>query len=118
MDEKQNPLDIGNISIAMGLSVLSELPWSIPLVFIYFFTLYHLVAVYEEKKLLDRWGDEYQVYMNEVPRWIPKLKNLNKNQISGFPWKVALRIEFPSLLVILFGISFFFIKDILSPLLK
>jgi protein-S-isoprenylcysteine O-methyltransferase Ste14 len=114
----RNPLYIGNIIIAMGLSILSELAWSIPFVFIYFFTLYHFVAVYEENKLLDRWGDEYQVYMNEVPRWIPKFKNLHLNQTDGFPWKTALRSEIPSLLVIIFGISFFFLKEILSPLVE
>jgi len=114
----RNPLYIGNILVVIGLAILSELAWAIPFVFVYFFTLYHLVAVYEEKKLLDRWGDEYRVYMNEVPRWIPKFKNLHLNKVSGFPWKVALRTEVPSLLVILFGISFFFFKEILSPLMK
>jgi protein-S-isoprenylcysteine O-methyltransferase Ste14 len=114
----RNPLYIGNILIAMGLSVLSELAWSIPFVFIYFFTLYHLVAIYEEKKLLDRWGDEYQVYMNEVPRWIPKLKNVLQYKTNGFPWKDSLRSEFPSVLVILLGISIFALKEILSPLVE
>jgi protein-S-isoprenylcysteine O-methyltransferase Ste14 len=114
----RNPLYIGNILTAMGLSILSELAWSIPLVFLYFFTLYHLVAIYEEKKLLDRWGDEYRVYMNGVPKWIPKLKNLRANQTNGFPWKDTLRSEIPSLLVIIFGISVFILKEMLSPLVE
>jgi len=114
----RNPLYIGNILIVMGLSVLSELAWSIPFVFLYFFTLYHLVAIYEEKKLLERWGDEYRVYMNEVPRWMPGLKNLHPNKPNGFSWRDALRSEFPSLLVILLGILIFFLKEILSPMVE
>lgn len=114
----RNPLYIGNILIAMGLSLLSELAWSIPFVFLYFFTLYHLVAIYEEKKLLERWGDEYRVYMNEVPRWIPRFKNLHPNKTNGSLWKDALRSEFPSVLVILWGIFIFTLKEILSPLVE
>jgi protein-S-isoprenylcysteine O-methyltransferase Ste14 len=114
----RNPLYIANILIVIGLAILSELVWAIPFVFVYFFTLYHLVIIYEEKKLLDRWGDEYRVYMNKVPRWIPKVKNLHADKTDGFPWKVALRTEIPSLIVILFGISFFFFKEILNPLMK
>lgn len=78
----------------------------------------HLVVLYEEKKLLERWGDEYRAYLNEVPRWIPNLKNLHKAKEDGVNWIDALRSEVPSLLVILFGIFIFAIKEILSPLVE
>ncbi len=32
----------------------------------------HFIARYEEKLLLDRFGDEYKKYMQEVPMWIPR----------------------------------------------
>jgi len=114
----RNPLYIGNISIAMGLSVLSELAWFLPFVFLYFFILYHSVALYEEKKLLGRWGDEYRAYLKDVPRWIPRLKNLDEVKANKFSWTDALRSEAPSILVILFGIFIFFLKEILSPLVE
>lgn len=114
----RNPLYIGNIIVALGLSVLSELAWFIPLLFLYLFIIYHLVVLYEEKKLLERWGDDYRAYLNEVPRWIPKLKNLYEAKGDGFNWIDALRSEAPSILVILFGISIFAIKEVLSPLVE
>jgi protein-S-isoprenylcysteine O-methyltransferase Ste14 len=112
----RNPLYIGNIIIAIGLALFSELIWFIPLTFFYLFTLYHLVARYEEKKLLERWGKEYAVYLGEVPRWIPKLKNLHRATEGGFHWLHALRSEIPSFYVILFSILIFFLKEVISDM--
>lgn len=110
----RNPLYIGNIIIAMGLSILSELIWIVPLIIMYLFILYHLVALYEEKKLLERWGKEYSAYLNEVPRWIPNLKNLKLTKSGGFKWWDAIRSEIPSVYVSLFAISMFALKEFLS----
>ena len=108
----RNPLYIGNIIIATGLSVLSKLIWFTPFVTIYFFTLYHFVVLYEEKKLSERWEDDYLAYFNEVPRWIPRLRNLHHFKANGFQWTQALRSELPSLIYILFGIFIFILKGI------
>lgn len=110
----RNPLYIGNIVIATGLSILSELIWVIPLVILYLFTLYHLVALCEEKKLTERWENDFLAYMDEVPRWIPKFKNLNEAKEGGFKWIEAIRSEVPSLYVLLFGIFIFVLKGFLS----
>ena len=107
----RNPLYSGNILITTGLSFISELVWIIPFIFFYFFTLYHLIAIYEEKKLLERWGDNYRDYLNDVPRWIPRLKNLHIIKGDGFGWKQALRYEIPSFIFIFFGIFIFILKD-------
>jgi len=110
----RNPLYIGNIIIATGLSVLSKLIWFTPFVLLYFFTLYHVVVLYEEKKLSERWEDEYLTYFNEVPRWMPRLRDLHRFKANGFKWIQALRSEIPSLIYILFGIFIFVLKEILS----
>lgn len=110
----RNPLYIGNIIIATGLSVLSKLIWFTPFVFLYFFALYHIVVLYEEKKLSERWEDGYLAYFNEVPRWIPRLSNLHRFNADGFKWIQALRSELPSLIYILFGIFIFVLKEVLS----
>lgn len=106
----RNPLYIGNIIIAMGLSLLSELMWFTPLVILYLFVLYHLVALYEEKKLSERWREDFERYLEEVPRWIPKLNNWPASKEVGFRWMHALRSELPSLYVALVGILAFALK--------
>jgi protein-S-isoprenylcysteine O-methyltransferase Ste14 len=114
----RNPLYIGNIVIAVGLSFLSELAWCIPLVFLYLAILYNFVVLYEEKKLLQRWGEQYRAYLTEVPRWIPRLRGFYKCKTNGFKWRDSLRSELPSLFVLLFGISVFVAKEILSPMFE
>jgi protein-S-isoprenylcysteine O-methyltransferase Ste14 len=110
----RNPLYVGNIAVAVGLTVLSELVWFSPFVFFYFFTLYHLVVIYEEKKLLARWGDEYRAYLNEVPRWMPQFKNVRWPESRGFYWRDTLRSETPSFLITLLGMIIFVAKELLS----
>jgi protein-S-isoprenylcysteine O-methyltransferase Ste14 len=109
----RNPLYIGNILIATGFSMLSELIWFVPFVFLYFFLLNHFVVLYEEKKLLDRWGDEYQTYLNEVPRWMPSFKDWHGVKIDSFTWIQAVKAEVPSLFLILFGVAIFVLKDLI-----
>ena len=112
----RNPLYIGNIIIATGLSILSELIWIVPLIIMYLFILYHLVARYEEKKLSERWGEEYSAYLSEVPRWIPNLKNLNLAKSGGFKWWDAIRSEIPSVYICLLTIFVFVMKEFLSDM--
>lgn len=50
----------------MGLSILSFA------VIILNFIFYNAMAAYEEKLLLKKFGSEYEQYMNEVGRWLPK----------------------------------------------
>ena len=110
----RNPLYIGNIIIATGLSLLSELIWIVPLIILYFFTLYHLVALYEEKKLLERWGEGDFAYLSEVTRWIRNLKKLKLAKSGGFKWWDAIRSEIPSVYVSLLTILMFVMKEFLS----
>ena len=110
----RNPLYIGNITIAIGLSVFSELLWFIPLTFFYLFTLYHLVVRYEEKKLSERWGKAYLTYLKEVPRWVPGITSAPRVTEGGYKWSHALRSELPSLYVTSSTTLIFVLKEFLS----
>jgi protein-S-isoprenylcysteine O-methyltransferase Ste14 len=75
----RNPIYLGNILIGLGLIVTSELLWFVPITFLYCFCVYSLVASYEERHLLEKYGESYRRYMFEVPRWFPqsiRFKNL------------------------------------------
>jgi protein-S-isoprenylcysteine O-methyltransferase Ste14 len=51
--------------LALTLSLAAALVWFIVIVF------YHFLARYEEKQLLQKFGAEYEKYMQKVPMWLP-----------------------------------------------
>jgi protein-S-isoprenylcysteine O-methyltransferase Ste14 len=72
----RHPIYLGSLLIYLGLivltlSIVSFILWLGIIVF------YHAISRYEEKLLLDKFGEEYEKYMNEVPMWIPRLCVLN-----------------------------------------
>jgi protein-S-isoprenylcysteine O-methyltransferase Ste14 len=109
----RNPLYIANIIIAAGFSILSKTFWFVPFSTLYFFLVYHFVILYEENRLLKKWGDEYQAYRDEVPRWIPRLKKFYGIRDNGFKWIESFKAELPSLSFILFGIFIFALRDLI-----
>jgi protein-S-isoprenylcysteine O-methyltransferase Ste14 len=71
----RHPIYLGEILLYLGLlffslSVASFLVWLL----IIFFLNY--ISRYEEKILVDYFGDEYRNYMKEVPGWIPGISHL------------------------------------------
>jgi protein-S-isoprenylcysteine O-methyltransferase Ste14 len=91
----RNPLYIGNILAIIGLCILSELVWFMPIVFAYFVLLYSLVARYEEYKLSVLFGEEYEAYRQTVPSWIPRFSMIRWAKGGSFSWARALRGELP-----------------------
>jgi protein-S-isoprenylcysteine O-methyltransferase Ste14 len=91
----RNPLYIGNIVAMMGLSILSELVWLMPAVLAYFFLLYSLVVRYEEFRLSVLFGKEYEIYRQQVPRWIPRFSRIGESKGGPFTWFQSLKGEFP-----------------------
>jgi len=67
----RHPIYLGEILLYFGLllfslSLAAAFIWIIVIVFLYY------ISRYEEKILLDFFGDDYRDYMKEVPMWIPK----------------------------------------------
>jgi protein-S-isoprenylcysteine O-methyltransferase Ste14 len=74
----RHPVYLGEILLYMGLiffslSIASIVVWLFAVVFLYY------ISRYEEKILLDYFGEEYKTYMQEVPMWLPKFSRLIKN---------------------------------------
>lgn len=70
----RNPMISGVMAILLGESVLAA---SLPiacwfLIFLFVNAVY--IPLAEEPGLLKRFGDEYEEYRRNVPRWIPRLK--------------------------------------------
>jgi len=72
----RNPLYIGSFFLGTGACIISkDLLFSL-MFFIFFILLYNRVMLREEKYLIGRYGEDYKLYLEEVPRIIPRKLNL------------------------------------------
>ena len=67
----RHPLYLGSILFYLGLLIItcSLIAAGIWLIIIGF---YHFIARYEEKLLLEKFGEDYIRYMKKVPMWVPR----------------------------------------------
>ena len=78
----RNPLYVANTLLLTGAAFLSELFWFAPLMLVYCAIVYSFVVRYEEAKLSKKYGAPYMDYFNQVPRWFPRLRALQKTSSS------------------------------------
>jgi len=71
-DYIRHPMYLGALLFYLGVSVIM---YSVPLfiLFVVIFLFYNFIVKYEEKLLLDKFGDSYALYMKKVRRWIPRI---------------------------------------------
>jgi protein-S-isoprenylcysteine O-methyltransferase Ste14 len=69
----RHPVYLGSILLSLGLliftlSIMSAVVWIVIIAFYYF------ISKHEEKLLLEKFGEEYEDYVKEVPMLIPRIK--------------------------------------------
>ncbi len=71
----RNPLYVGNILMYVGCGIMSNAlpPWLTLAAFVWFAIQYHLIVSREEDHLRTAFGEEYERYCQNVPRFIPRL---------------------------------------------
>ena len=76
----RNPLYLGNMVIYMGVTFIAGgvFMWELfGLVLIFFAIQYAMIISLEEETLADLFGIEYDIYKNNVPRFIPRISPWN-----------------------------------------
>ena len=69
----RHPMYLGDILWALGWSIMFNALYGLILTFLWFFLRYSL-AIFEEEKLIEKYGETYKNYMQKVPkRLIPYL---------------------------------------------
>jgi protein-S-isoprenylcysteine O-methyltransferase Ste14 len=71
----RHPIYLSEIVLYLGFLVIS-LSLAAAVVWAATFVFLHFISRYEERLLLQRFGDDYARYMREVPMWIPRLSKL------------------------------------------
>lgn len=69
----RHPVYLSEILLYLGLLMLS-ISLAAAMVWIIAIGFLHYISRYEERLLLVRFGKEYELYMREVPMWIPRLR--------------------------------------------
>lgn len=71
----RNPLYVGNILMYVGCGVMSNalVPWLQSIAFAWFVIQYRLIVSREEEHLRQTFGEEYERYVQNVPRFFPRL---------------------------------------------
>lgn len=102
----RNPLYIGNILICTSAMFFARLPWAAPFIFAWFFAVYSIVVRYEEGWLVELYGAPAERYLQEVPRWLPRLGKLGPIRFWNQFSPMAVRAELHCLLIgLIFGIK-------------
>jgi len=97
----RNPIYIGNTLICVGLVIASQVLWLIPITILYCMGLYSLVVRCEEAKLEAEFGELYQKYKLETPRWIPRSPSFDKLQLVNEYLGASLVAEAHNLLLLI-----------------
>lgn len=102
----RNPMYLGIAMIGLGV-VLVLFRWWTSAVFILIFTLQYILLIFkEERRLADKFGQEYKNYINSTPLILPKINTiLTKDMRSILPLKLSwVKKEIGSTLGIVLGL--------------
>ncbi|HUX92959.1 MAG TPA: isoprenylcysteine carboxylmethyltransferase family protein [Ignavibacteriaceae bacterium] len=93
----RNPLYVGNILMYFGLGVMSFsiFPYLQIIALLFFFIQYYSIIKEEEGYLSKTYGKDYQDYLNNVPRFIPRFTRYKASNVEQPPFdlKAGLKSE-------------------------
>ncbi|MBN2909566.1 isoprenylcysteine carboxylmethyltransferase family protein [Polycladomyces sp. WAk] len=69
----RNPMISGVILILLGEAVIFGSVYLLAWFFLFWTLLHFVILFYEEPGLVKRFGGDYEIYRENVPRWIPRL---------------------------------------------
>ncbi len=90
----RHPLYLANFLIGLGICVIIGIAWVFIVYLAYFLIQYIPIQVVEERFLHTQFKEEYEAYVSQVPRFIPRLSRVKQKQEGfSFNWKRALKRE-------------------------
>jgi len=87
----RNPLYVGNILMYFGLGIMSMalFPYLQIVAIIFFIIQYNFIVKEEEGFLEKKFGDNYQKYLQNVPRFFPRVTKFKDNSIPQPNYKIS-----------------------------
>lgn len=79
----RNPMYVGNVTMILGMGILSNSLLYLLLMVPAFYFIYECIIRAEERFLRDKFGGGFEAYARDVPRWLPGLAGLGETLRSG-----------------------------------
>lgn len=107
----RNPLYVGNVSILIGLGLMTNtLLFNLVMSPLFIF-IYQAIIRAEENFLRNKFGAAFDAYCADTNRWLPKLKGLSETMSSmEFNWKRVIIKEYTSAYIWLSGAVLVIVK--------
>ena len=106
----RNPLYLGNVAPWLGLALSARLFYVAPVIVALLTLEYHAIVTWEEWLLHERLGEPYRAYMQQVPRWVPRLRRPTPGA-APFSWRDTVFSERGTLIAIAAGYSLLWVKN-------
>jgi protein-S-isoprenylcysteine O-methyltransferase Ste14 len=98
----RNPLYLGNILYTSSFFFIAGNPWGILIGSSMFAIIYRLIVCSEEDFLGNLFGQAYQDFCHDVPRWFPRLTGITETIASyKFDWQGVIVKEHGTIVVAL-----------------
>ena len=104
----RNPMYLGNVLIAIGMTMIAGSPSLYAIVLPCFLVIYASMIVAEETYLQSKFGPLYEHYCAQVPRWWPRL-SARSQAFEGmtYHWRRALRKDLSTFVGVCTGVILF-----------
>ena len=105
----RNPLYVGNFLIANGLAIFSGQLSVVLLCSLAFMVQYSFIVSFEERLLLDKFGQQFEDYRRETPAWLPKKLPTLANMEWPSEFSMSLESEkrtLTSILILLLALAY------------
>ena len=81
----RNPIYVGMFLVSIGYLAMCSRPAAWIVGVIYFWLFHGGAVLHEEKLLREKFGEAYEAYCREVPRFVPRLRRLTGE--GTFSWR-------------------------------
>jgi len=101
----RKPMHLGNLLIAVGMSMVSGAPAAYLIVIPLFAFIYHAIISAEEAFLHHAFGAGYVAYCSRVPRLLPSLRGFRRTLAGAeYHWRRAIRKDLSTITGLLLGL--------------
>jgi len=113
----RNPLYIGNMVIYSGVVFVAgslNISFMLIITWVFFTVQYYLIIDLEQNTLIDNFGEEYEKYINNVPKLFPRMDSWkNKDKYVPIKFSKTIKTEKRTLQNIILLILIIFFKHYL-----